>query len=208
MKMLVLNNYVDQLKFVPQMDTLRAQVETNCQAEIETVGYQHFDADYARNRLPAFDAVIMSGSEALYSKPEVRSKFLRTIRATREIKLPLLGICGGHQLIGMAYGEQVVAIGKSVKGYRDVEIVVNDPLFEDLSKATSLMQSHQEMVERVPKDFELLARSVDTPIEAFRGPNRVLYGVQFHPERNDSEHPAGAKILENFGRLVKATASK
>lgn len=203
MKILVLNNYADQTKFMPQMDTLCAQVETNCQAEIETVGYQHFDTDYVRSRLPAFDAVVMSGSEALYSKPEDRSGFLRTVRATREIELPLLGICGGHQLIGMAYGEQVVAMDKSLKGYRDVEILVDDPLFKDLPEVASLMQSHQEMVEHMPKDFTLLARSTDTPIEAFRDANRVLYGVQFHPERNDSEHPAGAKILENFARLAK-----
>ena len=208
MKILVLNNYADQTKFMPQMGTLCAQVGTNCQAEIETVGYQHFDIGYVRSRLPAFDAVVMSGSEALYSKPEDRSRFLRTIQATREIELPLLGICGGHQLIGMAYGEEVVAIGKSVKGYRDIEIVVDDPLFEGLPNVASVMQSHQEMVDRVPKGFMLLACSVDTSIEAFRDPNRVLYGVQFHPERNDSEHPAGAKILENFGRLVKTTASK
>ena len=94
-------------------------------------------------------------------------------------------------------------MGKSIKGYRDVEVLIGDPLFEGLPRMISVTESHQEMVERVPKGFALLARSEDTPIEAFRDPNRILYGIQFHPERNDDEHPAGATVLKNFGQIVR-----
>ena len=203
MRFIVLNNYVDQVKFAPQMENLRAQVKSNCGAtEIETVGYQNF-SEYAKSRKADFDAVVMSGSEALYSKADDRSKFLGAIEATRIVDLPILGICGGHQLIGMAYGERVVSIDTTIKSYRNVEILNDDPLFEGLPKLISVMESHQEMVERAPRGFQLLARSDDTSVEAFRKSDRILYGVQFHPERNDAEHPAGATVLTNFGRLVK-----
>jgi GMP synthase (glutamine-hydrolysing) len=202
-RILVLNNYVDQVKYTRQIQNLSAQVEKNCGAEVDTTVYQDFDAEFVKAKRAKFDAIVMSGSEALYSKDEDKAKFLGAIEATREIDFPLLGICGGHQLIGMAYGERVVGIGKVIKSYKNVELLTDDPLFEGLSKVVSVMESHQDMVERVPRGFQLLARSEDTSIEAFRKPNRVLYGVQFHPERNDAEHPAGAAVLVNFGRLVR-----
>lgn len=199
----MLNNYVDQVKYAPQMENLRAQVKKNCgAAELETVGYQDF-AEYVKSPKTNFDAVVMSGSEALYSKADDKAKFLKAIEATRVTDLPVLGIYGGHQLIGMAYEERVMSIGKTIKSYRDVEVLTDDPLFEGLSRVISVLESHQEMVERVPGGFQLLARSDDTSIEAFRKSDRILYGVQFHPERNDAEHPAGATVLANFGRLVK-----
>jgi len=185
------------------MENLRAQVRKNCGAtELETVGYQDF-AEYVKSPKIDFDAVVMSGSEALYSTADDKAKFVKAIEATRVTDLPVLGICGGHQLIGMAYGERVVSIGKTIKSYRDVEVLTDDPLFEGLSRVISVLESHQEMVERVPRGFQLLARSDDTSIEAFRRSDRILYGIQFHPERNDAEHPAGATVLANFSRLVK-----
>ncbi len=203
MKILVLDNYVDHVRFAPSMQNLCDQIKKNCLAETKRIVFEDFDVKYIRDNISEFDAVIMSGSEALYSKTEDKGKFSKAIEATREARLPLLGICGGHQLIGMAYGEQIVAMGKSLKGYRDVETVTDDPLFDGLPKMISVTQSHQEMVERVPSGFRLLALSQDTSVEAFRDSNRILYGVQFHPERNDAEHPAGAVVLKNFGKLAK-----
>lgn len=203
MKILVLDDYMDHAKYAPSMQNLCAQIEKNCLAATDRAVYEDFDTLYVRSRIHQFDAIIMSGSEALYSRPEDKAKFLKAIEATKEVQLPLLGICGGHQLIGMAYGEHVVAMGKSIKGYRNVEVMTDDPLFDDLPKVISVTESHQEMVEHVPKGFELLANSEDTPIEAYRIPHQILYGIQFHPERNDNEHPAGATVLQNFGRLVK-----
>jgi len=194
---------MDHAKYAPSMQNLCAQIEKNCLAATDRAVYEDFDTLYVRSRIHQFDAIIMSGSEALYSKPEDKAKFLKAIEATRDVELPLLGICGGHQIIGMAYGEHVVAMGKSIKGYRNVEVMTDDPLFDDLPKVISVTESHQEMVEHVPKGFELLANSEDTPIEAYRIPHQILYGIQFHPERNDNEHPAGATVLRNFGRLVK-----
>jgi len=203
LRILVVNSYVDQARFTEQMANLCAQIEKNCEAQTETVTYGSFNPEYVKEETNKFDGVVISGSEALYSRPEDRLKFSDTIEAIRTLKKPLLGICGGHQLIGMAYGERIAPIGRSIKGYRDIEILLDDPLFEGLLRTASVMQSHQEMVERTPHDFELLARSDDTPIEAFRNRHGIAYGVQFHPERNDNEHSAGASVLKNFGGIVR-----
>jgi GMP synthase-like glutamine amidotransferase len=102
LRVVVLNNYVDQAKYAPEFERLCTQVKENCDAEIERMVYQKFDVGYVKSKRSKFDAIVMSGSEALYSKLEDRAKFFKTIEATREIDLPLLGICGGHQLMGMA----------------------------------------------------------------------------------------------------------
>jgi GMP synthase (glutamine-hydrolysing) len=203
LNILVLNNHVDQVKYAAQFEKLCVQVKENCGADVERGGYQEFDAEYVKTKRARFDAIVMSGSEALYSKPEQTARFLTAIKATRVIELPLLGICGGHQLIGMAYGEQVVNLGRTIKSYKDVDILIDDPIFEGLPRRVSVMESHEEMLQKIPVGFQLLAKSTDTFIEAFRKSNEILYGVQFHPERNDAEHPAGAAVLSNFGRLVK-----
>ncbi len=201
-RVLVVNDYVDQTTYAPQMQNLCSQVTVNCEAEIDTVAYQDFNIEYVEGRMDDFVGIVMSGSEALYSKADDRNKFAEAISAIRRLSLPVLGICGGHQLIAMAYAQQIAPTGKPIKGYRNVTVIDDDPLFEETSVIVSVMQSHQEMVERLPEGFRHLARSDETPIEAFCDRNKRLYGVQFHPERNEKDHPAGARILANFGRLL------
>ena len=203
MKVLVLNSYVDQTKYARQFENLCNQVKKGCDADVEKASYQDFDAKYLGTKRGLFDGIVLSGTEALFSKPDQKAKFSSTIKAVEAIDLPLLGICGGHQLIGMAYGVEVGNLGKTIKSYNDVNVLVDDPIFEGLAKTISVWESHEEMVERLPADFQLLAQSESTSIEAFKKSNGILYGVQFHPERNDVEHPAGATVLSNFGRLLK-----
>lgn len=203
MRLLVVNNYVDQVKYAPQMDNLCGQVEKASGGSVERVSYEHFGPEFVQDHLGKFDAAVLSGSEALYSKPGDKLKFEKAIEATSLLRLPVLGICGGHQLLGMAYGEEVVNMGRPLRGYYEVEVLADDPLFKGLSGMIEVAESHQEMVERLPKGFLLLARSRETPIEAMKSETGIVYGVQFHPERNDESHPAGQAILANFARLAK-----
>jgi len=170
---------------------------------VERVSYERFGPDLVQDQMRKFDAVVLSGSEALYSRPEDRLKFRKAIEGTRSLSLPVLGICGGHQLLAMAYGENIVHMGRVLRGYYEVEVLVDDPLFDSLDRSILVAESHQEMVERVPKGFSHLAKSRDTPIEAMKSENGIAYGVQFHPQRHDEAHPAGGVVLANFAKLVR-----
>jgi GMP synthase-like glutamine amidotransferase len=203
MRTLVVNNYVDQAKYVAAMDNLCAQVKDCFRSNVERVSYEHFTPDFVNEEGSKFDAVVLSGSEALYSRPQDRARFQTAIEGTRRLTLPVLGICGGHQLLAMAHDENIVDMGKAFRDYYEVEILVDDPLFEGLERRVTVRESHQEMVEHLPKRFLLLARSQDTPIEAMKHEKGIAYGVQFHPERYDEAHPAGGVILANFGKLVR-----
>lgn len=203
MRMLVVNDYVDQTKYAAQMDNLCAQVEKASGGLVERASYELFGPEFVHDEMGKYDAVVLSGSEALYSRDEDRLKFRKAIEGTRSLALPVLGICGGHQLLAMAYGERIIHMGRILRGYYEVEILIDDPLFDGLNGSILVAESHQEMVERVPKGFSLLARSQDTPVEAMKSEKGIIYGVQFHPERHDEAHPAGGVILANFSKLAK-----
>jgi len=203
MRILVVNNYLDQTKYSEAMDNLCARVKDASRDPVERVSYEGFGPEFVRNQIGRFDAVVLSGSEALYSRPEDRLKFQKAIEGTRSLTLPVLGICGGHQLLAMAHGENIVDMGRALRDYYEVEILADDPLFDGLERRILVRESHREMVEHLPKGFFLLAKSRDTPIEAMKREEGIVYGVQFHPERHDEAHPAGGVILANFAKLVK-----
>jgi len=203
MGILVVNDYVDQTKYAAQMDNLCVQIEKASGGSVERISYEHFGPEFVQDQMGKYDAVVLSGSEALYSRAEDRLRFRKAIEGTHLLALPVLGICGGHQLLGMAYGESIINMERALRGYYEVEILVDDPLFDGLDRSILVRESHQEMLERVPKGFSLLAKSQDTPVEAMKNEKGIVYGVQFHPERHDEAHPAGGIVLANFAKLAR-----
>jgi GMP synthase (glutamine-hydrolysing) len=119
----------------------------------------------------------------------------------KELDIPVLGICLGLQLMGTVFGGQVApgAIG----GYAEVqvEVVKENDILKGLPKSFKTWASHADQVVKLPKDFEVLARSNVCEIEAMKHINRPLYGVQWHPEVVHTEH--GLKLLSNFIELCK-----
>jgi len=202
MHVLVVNNFLDHAKHASWIGALRQAIsEVRC--SIEMIPYTHFAPEFVEKRIHKVDAVVLSGTEAMLSKDSVQSAFRKTIQAVRLLHLPVLGICGGHQLIALAYGERVLYMGRDIEGYREVDVLVEDPLFHGLPTAISVTQSHEEMIEQVPRGFTLLARSTETPIEAVSNERDRIYGVQFHPEIHDENHPAGKLVFANFAKIVK-----
>jgi len=203
LRILIVNNVLRESRYRRQTKKLSVQVARHCKANVRTVFFRNFDQGYLNESVAKFDAVVLGGTEALLSRARDRAQFSELIDAIKEIKIPILGICGGEQLIGLAYGKRIVPTGRFIKGFRNIEIMEDDQLLDGLPRFVSVMQSHYEMVQSVPVNFKLLARSNISPVEAFRTSARPSYSVQFHPEFSDKQHPAGARMLANFGRLAK-----
>jgi len=146
--------------------------------------------------------VILTGSNFMLSKPDTRMVFQPEMDLVRETDLALLGICFGHQLIGAAYGSQVVDLGQNVRAFKDVKLLRSDPLLDGLPGSIRVSESHRQALTRVPEGFRHLAESATSQVEAICHQNRLLYGVQFHPERSDEKHPHGRIILQNFLKLA------
>ena len=144
--------------------------------------------------LPA--AIVISGNPALIC--ETGTEFLADFEVLRALSLPVLGICFGHQVVGMLYGAEV-RIGKEDRDLRPVEILTADRLFSGLSSDSVFQQDHTEEI-GLPRDFDHLATSSHCFNEAMVHRERPLYGVQFHPE---SSGDAGKQLIANFLSLAK-----
>lgn len=140
-------------------------------------------------------AIVISGNPTLIR--DTGTNFLTDFEMLRDVTLPILGICFGHQVIAMLYGEEVIT-GKEDRGLRQLEILQDNPLFDGLAGDSAFQEDHTEEV-ALPENFIHLASSSHCFNEAMMHRERPVYGVQFHPE---SSGDAGRQLLKNFLSLV------
>jgi anthranilate synthase component II len=114
-------------------------------------------------------------------------------------KIPILGICLGHQAIGYAYGGQVIR-ANIVKHGKTSRIEHNDnKLFKQIDSVISVMRYHSLIVDEntLPRELAVTAKSLDDgAIMALKHKTHEVYGVQFHPESIFTEQ--GKDIIKNF----------
>lgn len=151
------------------------------------------------------DIVILTGSNFMLSKSDTRMVFQPEMDLVRKIDRPFLGICFGHQLIGAAYGSEVVDLGHNIREFKDVKLLGSDPLFDGLPSSIRVSESHRQALTSVPEGFRHLAESATSQVEAIAHETRPIYGVQFHPERSDDKHPHGRMILQNFLKVASGS---
>ena len=193
-RVLVVNNYPSRERVVTLERCLQGNGAEVVPAEIEDVSPRRFDS---------YDAVTLSGSPDMMTSPRTLSKFQPEVDAVLDSKAPILGVCFGHQLIAHAFGAEVVKDKREVKEMVETTVLKEDPLFEGLPRTLMLMESRYEVVKSPPDGFSILARSATSRIAAIKHPSRLLYGVQFHPERFTKEHPEGDRVVGNFVRSLR-----
>jgi GMP synthase (glutamine-hydrolysing) len=71
-------------------------------------------------------------------------------------------------------------------------------IFNDLPAKITVWHSHFDEVKELPKRFRTTASNESCPIQAMEHVERPVFGVQFHPELFDDEHPDGRRVIENF----------
>ncbi len=118
--------------------------------------------------------------------------------AAAEAKVPLLGVCLGHQTIGEAFGGKVVRCHEIVHGKMGTMHHSGQGVFRGLPSPFLATRYHSLVVERdtLPDCLEVTAWLDDGTIMGLRHKERPIEGVQFHPESIRSEH--GHAMLKNF----------
>jgi anthranilate synthase component II len=118
-------------------------------------------------------------------------------------KLPILGVCLGHQAIGAALGGRVVRAQRQMHGKASVITTDQRGVYTGLPRQFSVIRYHSLAIERdtLPAELEITSTSEDGEIMGVRhrslaGTRAPLEGVQFHPESILSEH--GHAMLKNF----------
>ena len=158
------------------------------------------------------DAIVLSGTlrDFDYYQQSIIDDFGRFIRSTR---IPVLAICGGHQLVGLSFGARVVTLDKLEQHeqrearrqeyqYRFIRITdPDDPIFENIAcidpnvsvaeqlrsaRILRVWQNHGLQLDRVPEGFKLLATSYlcRNQMMVKRSDGQLIYTVQFHLEKS------------------------
>ena len=123
-------------------------------------------------------------------------------------KVPVLGVCLGHQAIGEAFGGKIVRARRLMHGKTCPVVHTNDELFDGIPSPFTAMRYHSLAVDpqTLPADLVVTAMSGTgdaSEIMAMKHRDHPTYGVQFHPESIGTEH--GKRLLENFLRVVRAS---
>jgi GMP synthase (glutamine-hydrolysing) len=173
--------------------------------EILTEPYHSVSLKRVKSLRPSH--IILSGQSDPWDRyaPEALAGVFDVIR---EAPLPILGVCGGHQQIALAFGAPIGLMerlepgegyegAKRERGYFPIE-TNRERIFKDLPAEITVWHSHCDEVKELPKGFRRTATNSTCSIQAMEHTERPLFGVQFHPELFSSEHPEGQKILQNF----------
>lgn len=110
--------------------------------------------------------------------------------------IPILGICYGMQLMTYNFGGEVQKADKREYGVMSVNIKNSSKLFKDFGDTNNFLMTHGDFVSKLPEGFENIAYTEDCPNAGIQNEEKKLYGIQFHPEVNNSEN--GIQVIRNF----------
>ncbi|MDF2437103.1 MAG: glutamine amidotransferase class-I [Bacteroidota bacterium] len=141
-------------------------------------------------------ALILSGSPLLIGNTDIephikRYEFIKTT------SLPVLGICYGHQFLGVIHGSDHFK-GEEIRKLTEIKIIEKDHLFKGFENSVIMKEDHTEGI-TLPPGFIHLASSDKYEVEAMKHPEKNIYGVQFHPEVSGDN---GMQLLTNFCELI------
>ena len=162
------------------------------------------------DRLSVADAMVMNPAGILLSPgpcdPDQAGICLELTHAAAESRLPLLGVCLGHQTLGQAFGGKVVRAEDIVHGKLGQMHHTNTGVFAGLPSPFSATRYPSLVVDResLPECLEITAALEDGTIMGLQHRELPMHGVQFHPESIRSEH--GHALLQNFVNELKVPA--
>lgn len=191
MKILVIDNY-DSFTFnlVQYLAELGAAVEVyrNDRIRVEEIAA----------RSPR--AIVISPGPGTPDDAGVTLDVVRTFAG----RIPILGVCLGHQAIGQAFGGRIVRAPVLMHGKTSMIVHDGRTIFRDLPNPFPATRYHSLVVERdsVPPCLEISATSSDGLIMGLRHREFLCEGVQFHPE-SIMTGQAGKLLLQNFLRLCE-----
>ncbi len=162
--------------------------------------WRNDERSVAETLAEAPDAIVLSPGPCT---PNEAGLCLDLVRAAAD-KVPVLGVCLGHQTIGQVYGGEVVRAPLPMHGKVSRVNHAGKGLFRGVNGPFNATRYHSLVIDRptAPPQLEITAESDDGLIMAVAHRVRPVHGVQFHPESIASEH--GRTILKNFLDLARA----
>ena len=150
------------------------------------------------------DGVILSPGPGT---PEDAGCFVELVKVLDE-RTPLLGVCLGHQALGVAFGARVIRAPEPVHGKASAIHHSRRGIFDGLPDPFDAGRYHSLVVEErtLPPDVDVTARTADGLVMGLEDTRRPRFGVQFHPESILT--PAGPRLIANFLALTAVRSAR
>lgn len=161
------------------------------------------DAEVHRNDKLSVGQAMSKRPEAIVISPgpcdpDKAGICLDLIKAAADVRVPLLGVCLGHQAIGQAFGGRIIRAPELMHGKVDAVLHTGKGVFRHLPSPLQATRYHSLTIdpETFPSVLEITAHSPDGTIMGLQHRELPIHGVQFHPESIATEH--GHDLLRNF----------
>lgn len=151
--------------------------------------------DFKETDLDQKMGVIISGAPILVTEQDI-SAYLKQLQWLKTTTIPVLGICFGHQLLGIIHGSYAVKIRED-RDWQTIAVFEDHPLFDKFPEEFEMMEDHCETISIAP-EFKLIGSSDACVNEVMVHQTKNLFGVQFHPEVSGN---MGALLFENFYKI-------
>ena len=183
------NELVLILDFGGQYNQLIARRVRECDVYSEVVP---FDISLEKIKQKNPKGIIFTGGPAsVYGEDAPKCE-----AAIFSLGIPILGICYGMQLMTQTLGGNVARPDKREYGTTDVQIDNTSLLFQGFDTKNGFLMSHTDYVEKLPEGFRNIGYTASCPNAAIENVEKQLYGIQFHPEVNNSVN--GTLVIKNF----------
>jgi GMP synthase (glutamine-hydrolysing) len=151
------------------------------------------DQDFEESLLIDAKGIILSGAPILLSEIDY-SSYIKKYQFLRDLTIPVLGVCFGHQLLGLLHGATCIKMKAEDRDWRKITLIEKSSLFSGINDGVKFKQDHCEEI-NLPHGFKLLAKSTHCENEAMEHIILPHYAVQFHPEVSEEY---GRQLLKNF----------
>ncbi|MFH1917336.1 MAG: glutamine-hydrolyzing GMP synthase [Nanoarchaeota archaeon] len=142
--------------------------------------------------------IILSGGSASVQEPSSPT----CKKDIFSLSVPVLGICYGHQLIAHLLGGKVIKGTTGEYGTCGLTIEQTGKIQAGLAPKEPVWMNHRDIVQELPPDYIITAKTAHSPIAAFECPEKNIFGVQYHPEVTHTKN--GQVIIKNFLTICKA----
>ena len=132
--------------------------------------------------------------------PDQSGNCLKIVKSLYK-KIPILGVCLGHQIIGQVFGSKIIQAKKLMHGKTSKIISKKVGILRNLPKSFEATRYHSLIIEKksLSKHLEITAESKDGLVMGIQHKKYDVHGVQFHPESIKTK--LGIKILKNFTKI-------
>lgn len=149
--------------------------------------------EFEISELAAYDKILISPGPGLPQEAGHTMKTLQMYYSTKSI----LGVCLGHQAIGLAFGSTLKNLSEPLHGVQtNLKLEMKDYLFENCPNHFKVGHYHSWVLDKISDDLEVLALNDDGLIMSVRHKNYDIRGIQFHPESILTEN--GFEIIKNW----------